>query len=407
MAGRPFQVDQRAVSELIAGGQEPIRGFTTRTKVNDMTQEANALGEMAAQHVFGGIDPEGPAGYLGFRDALFRKKKKSGWRYVEASNPLLEAPVADTHAHLALISDAPLSLARCAVQGVDFVCTIIDAYEDGDVTFSLVDKWRSEALRMLPEVFEATRRAAHAEKEGASSEMTADEWRAHRCPCETVPIPKVRVAAGVHPHNASHWSDEVEASLRRMLAHPLTCALGEVGLDYHYDFSPRDVQRDVFRRQVELSHESGLPLILHMRDAHDDGFAILEEEGWPAAGVLLHCCSVGPEELARWINRGCYVAFGGAVTFSRSDELRASAQIVPADRLLTETDSPYMAPVPFRGIECGPDFTLYVAECLASTRGVMPGVEREEFLARLHANALDLLDREPTAWQCVAIQGAL
>ena len=177
LAGRPFQVDQRAVSGLIAGGQEPIRGFITRTKVNDMTQEANALGEMAAQHVFGGIDPEGPAGYLAFRDALFRKKKKSGWRYVEAPNPLLEAPVADTHAHLALISDAPLSLARCAVQGVDFVCTIIDAYEDGDATFSLVDKWRSEALRMLPEVFEATRRAAHAEKEGASSEMTADEWR--------------------------------------------------------------------------------------------------------------------------------------------------------------------------------------------------------------------------------------
>ncbi|MFR4804853.1 MAG: hypothetical protein ACLT98_16990 [Eggerthellaceae bacterium] len=128
---------------------------------------------------------------------------------------------------------------------MDFVCTIIDAYEDGDATFSLVDKWRSEALRMLPEVFEATRRAAHAEKEGASSEMTADEWRAHRCPCETVPIPKVCVAAGVHPHNASHWSDEVETSLRRMLVHPLTCALGEVVWTSLRLFAPRCAARRV------------------------------------------------------------------------------------------------------------------------------------------------------------------
>lgn len=360
-------------------------------------------GEFAAA----GIDIESPAGYLAFRDALFRKKKKTGWRYVEAPNPLLEAPVADTHAHLALISDAPLSLARCAVQGVGFACTIVDAYEDGDATFSLVDEWRGEALRMLPEVFEATRRAVAAEKEGDSCEMTADEWRVYRCPCETVSIPKVRVAAGVHPHNASHWSDEVESSLRRMLAHPLTCALGEVGLDYHYDLSPRDVQCDVFRRQVRLAHECGLPLILHMRDAHDDGFSILEEEGWPAAGVLLHCCSVGPDELSRWIERGSYVAFGGAATFSRSDDLRASAAIVPADRLLTETDSPYMAPVPFRGIECGPDFALHVAEYLASTRGIAAGADREVFLGGMYANAVELLDRQPTAWQCMAAQEGL
>ncbi|MFR3273063.1 MAG: TatD family hydrolase [Slackia sp.] len=303
---------------------------------------------------------------------LFSARRKSGWRYVEAPSPLLEAPVADTHAHLALISDAPLSLARCAVQGVDFVCTIIDAYEDGDTTFSLVDEWRSEALRMLPEVFEATRRAALAEKEGASSEMTADEWRAHRCPCESVSIPKVRVAAGVHPHNASHWSGEVEASLRRMLAHPLTCALGEVGLDYHYDLSPRDVQRDVFRRQVELAHESGLPLILHMRDAHDDGFAILEEEGWPAAGVLLHCCSVGPEELVRWIVAAATWRSAVRSRF-RSDD-RALPPGLFRDRLLRDRFS-FMAPVPFRGIECGPDFTLYVAN-ISHRRGIMSGVER-------------------------------
>ena len=352
------------------------------------------------------IDPESPAGYLAFRDALFRKKRKHGWRVMEAPSPVLEAPVADTHAHLVLLSDPALSLARCAVQGVDFVCTITDAVEDGRATYDMLDAWRGEALSMLADVFENTRSAMAACRDEAAvagapipSRMTADEWRANRCPCADVAIPRVRVAAGVHPHVASRWDAEAQARLRAMLADPRTAALGEVGLDYHYDLSPRDVQRDVFRRQVAIAHECGLPLVLHMRDAHDDGFAILEEEGWPAAGVLLHCCSVGPEELSRWIERGSYVAFGGAVTFSRSDDLRASAKIVPEDRLLVETDAPYMAPVPFRGLECGPEFSVFTAAYLADLRGAAAGEGRRAFLAAVRANAARLLDREPTAWQ--------
>lgn len=366
-----------------------------------MTQQANVSEETSPQAV-AGIDFEGPAGYLAFRDALFRKKKKTGWRYVESPYPLIEAPIADTHAHLQLVSDAPLSLARCAVHGIDFICTIVDAVEDGDATYRMLDEWRGEALRILPDMFEATRAASAAERAAASLEhegMSADEWRSNRCPCAEVAIPRVRVVAGVHPHNASHWSAEIEKSLKAMLVDPRTCALGEVGLDYHYDLSPRDVQRDVFRRQVQMAHECGLPLVLHMRDAHDDGFEILEQEGWPEAGVLLHCCSVGPDELARWIDRGCYVAFGGAVTFSRSDDLRASAKIVPEDRLLTETDAPYMAPVPFRGLECASEFTVFTAAYLAEVRGIEPGEGRAAFLSVLHDNALRLLDRDATAWQ--------
>ena len=353
------------------------------------------------------IDLESPAGYLAFGDALFRKQRKHGaWQIMEAPAPALEGPVADTHAHLVLLSNPALSLARCAVQGVDFVCTITDAVEDGWATYRELDAWRSEALRILPDVFEATRRAMAAYREEAAAagaplptDMTVDEWRAYRCPCAEVPIPHVRIAAGVHPHVASRWDAQVEARLRAMLAEPRTAALGEVGLDYHYDLSPRDVQRDVFRRQVVIAHECGLPLVLHMRDAHDDGFAILEEEGWPQAGVLLHCCSVGPDELRRWLDRGCYVAFGGAVTFARSDELRDSVRIVSEDRLFTETDAPYMAPVPFRGIECGPEFTLYTAQRIAQERGVEPGAGRAALLESMHAAALGLLDREPTAWQ--------
>lgn len=352
------------------------------------------------------IDPEGPAGNALFRDALFRKHKKSGWTVEESPNPLLEHPVADTHAHIHMLANPALSLARCAVHNVDFLCEIVDPAEDGRLPYERMDAWRAEALRMLPEVFSATRAACEREREqraGAGAplpeELTADEWRVYRCPCEEVAIPRVRFAAGVHPHNARLWSDDIERSLRAMLADERTAALGEVGLDYHYDLSPRAVQRDVFARQIALAHETGLPLVLHMRDAHEDGFALLEREGWPAAGVLLHCCSVGPEELQRWIDRGCFVAFGGAVTFARSEDLRASAHIVAEGALLTETDSPYMAPVPFRGLECGPEYSIFVAERLAAERGVAAGEPRAAFLRRMHDAALGLLNRGATPWQ--------
>ncbi len=353
------------------------------------------------------IAPEGAAGYLAFRDALFRKKRKrAGWQIVKVPSPALEEPVADTHAHLCLLSDPALSLARCAVQGVDFVCTIVDAAEDGWKTYRLLDEWRSKALHILLEVIESTRRAicAHREqgapqREMPASELTADEGCINETLYDGASIPRLRIAAGVHPHVARRWDNEVEENLRVMLASSRTSALGEVGLDYHYDLSPRGVQRDVFRRQIELAHECGLPLVLHMRDAHDDGFAILEEEGWPVAGVLLHCCSAAPDELTRWIERGCFAAFGGAVTFGRSDEVRASVAAIPEGRLLTETDSPYMAPVPFRGLECGPEFVLYTAQRIAEVRGAKPGGDRAALLADMHAAALALLDREPTAWQ--------
>ena len=136
-----------------------------------------------------------------------------------------------------------------------------------------------------------------------------------------------------------------------------------------------------------------------MRDAHEDAFRILEEEGWPEAGTLLHCCSVGPDELARWVERGAHVAFGGAVTFQRSDDLRASSAMVPAERLLTETDAPYMAPVPFRGIECGPEFTIFTAERIAEVRGVAPGEARRALLQQMHDAGVAFLNREPTEWQ--------
>ena len=340
-----------------------------------------------------------------FRDALFRKFRKSGARIISSPDPSLEASVVDTHAHLDMLRNPSLALARCAVMGMDFICTVADPAEGAEVVYRDFPEWKAGAMRLLPEVFEGTRKALEhhrAEMAAAGTPLgdapTVDEMLSYRCGC-TARIPHIRVAVGVHPHNAKLWNADMERSLRAMLADPATSALGEVGLDYHYDLSPRDVQRDVFRRQIGIAHECGLPLMLHIRDAHDEAFAILEEEGWPKGGVLLHCCSVGADEVARWVDRGAYIAFGGAVTFRSSDGIRSAACAVPSDRLLTETDSPYMTPVPFRGQECGPEFTVFVAEFLASLRGVEPGCGRAAFLQEIHDNAWALLDREPTAWQ--------
>ncbi|VEG99503.1 Uncharacterized deoxyribonuclease YcfH [Slackia heliotrinireducens] len=348
------------------------------------------------------IDFESPAGHLMFRDALFYKKRRHDFRLVGSPTPVLEVPIADSHAHLQMISDPALSLARCAVHRVDFVVTVADPSERPEETYDGLDTWRAEALRILPEVFKATRShlqnlptGAVAPDEGGAP---GDEALSFRCPC-TTQVPEVRIACGLHPHNAKEWSPDLEQRLRSLLADPRTSVLGEVGLDYHYDLSPRDQQRDVFRRQVALAHECGLPLMLHIRDAHDDAFQILEEEGWPTAGVELHCCSIGAEELKPWLDRGAYAAFGGAITFKSSDAIRTSAVATPEDRLLLETDSPYMTPVPFRGQECGPEHTVFTAAHLAQLRGCEPGEGRAALLAATYRTTRELFDRTPTGWQ--------
>lgn len=206
---------------------------------------------------------------------------------------------------------------------------------------------------------------------------------------------------GCHPHNAQHYDDALEAVLRERLHDARVSALGEVGLDYHYDLSPREAQREAFRRQIRLAKEAGLPVVLHMREAHDDGFALLSEEGFPEAGTLLHCFNLDAAELARWVDAGCFIAFGGPLTFKKAEEVREAAKLVPADRLLTETDAPYMTPEPLRGTTCGPEHVAFTAAKLADVHGFedLRTPARGEFLRQTYLNALGLLDRQPTAWQ--------
>jgi len=172
---------------------------------------------------------------------------------------------------------------------------------------------------------------------------------------------------GVHPHDAAKATDETFERLRELAAHPKVVALGEIGLDYFHDFSPRDVQRAVFARQLGLAAEARLPIIIHSRDAWEDTRDILRQE-WRGEGIL-HCFT-GDATMARQaLDAGFCLAFGGVLTFPKAEPVREAARLTPADRLLIETDCPYLAPVPHRGKRNEPAFVLDTARRLGEVRG--------------------------------------
>ncbi len=184
--------------------------------------------------------------------------------------------------------------------------------------------------------------------------------------------PGIRFAAGVHPHQAREFagreSEVAPAVKAAVFGPPGASAIGEIGLDYHYDLSPRDVQREVFRSQVRLAREVGLPVVIHTREADDDTVAIIREEGGGEVGGVFHCFS-GTARLAdEALALGFLLSFSGMITFPGAASIRAVAARVPAGRLLVETDCPYLAPVPLRGRRNEPAFVVRTAETLAGLR---------------------------------------
>ncbi len=201
--------------------------------------------------------------------------------------------------------------------------------------------------------------------------------------------PAVRFAVGVHPHQAGVFADrldDVEAHLRAAIeARTGTCAVGEIGLDYHYDFAPREVQREVFRRQIRVATQIGRPIVIHTREADDDTLAILTENGGPAVSGVVHCFTGDAMMAARVVALGLYVSFSGIVTFRAAGSVREAAAVVPDDRLLVETDAPYLAPVPHRGTRNEPAWVGHVADVLAEVRGVTPAALRADTAATFEA----------------------
>lgn len=183
----------------------------------------------------------------------------------------------------------------------------------------------------------------------------------------------VYCSIGTHPHNAAEEPDVTTADLIALSADPKVVAIGEAGLDYHYDNAPRDAQRASFIRHIAAARETGLPLVIHARSADDDMAAVLREEmGKGAFPAILHCFSSGRDLALAGIELGLHVSFSGILTFKRSEDLRAIAAELPLDRLLVETDAPYLAPVPHRGQRNEPSYVVETAKVLAETRGLEP-----------------------------------
>jgi TatD DNase family protein len=177
--------------------------------------------------------------------------------------------------------------------------------------------------------------------------------------------PFIVATIGVHPHDASKATAEIFARLRELAAHPKVVAIGEIGLDYHYDFSPREVQRAVFQKQLDIAAEAGKPIVIHSREAWADTMNLL------ASGHhgIIHCFTGDPQQAREALALGFHLAFGGVLTFPNAETVREAARITPGDRLLVETDCPYLAPIPHRGKRNEPAFVVDVARRLAEVRG--------------------------------------
>ena len=253
--------------------------------------------------------------------------------------PRLGAQCADTHAHLNMLDDPAGALERATIAGVMLIVTVADATEAPRDTYAELPAWRQQAQDRL------------------------DEWDVpHGVP------PQVRIIVGAHPHNAKDYDQSVAEEIRSLAADPRTVGIGEIGLDFHYDHSPRDAQRHAFREQLALARDLDMPVVIHMRDAMDEGIEILEEIGIPDAGCVLHCFTEGPSEAQTYLEMGCHLSFAGPVTFKKADKLRAAVATVPLDRLLVETDSPFLAPEPHRGRTNEPALTTLTVAAIAEVR---------------------------------------
>ena len=259
----------------------------------------------------------------------------------------------------------------------DTHCHIADSQFDGD--------WAEMLRRFL-------------DAGGANALVVAD-------PCEEEPNQErvfalveeydfLYAAIGVHPHNACRYNGAAERTLLKYMEHPRCRLWGEIGLDYHYDLSPREVQREVFDRQLELAFDRGVPVQLHIREAHGDCMDMLRaraREGRLPAGIM-HCFTGSWESAKIYLDFGLYISLSGAVTFKNAPKLAEVARNVPADRLLIETDCPYMAPVPLRGRRNEPSFMVHTLAKIAELRGEAPDC----VAAQLYQNSLQALRTERT-----------
>jgi TatD DNase family protein len=181
--------------------------------------------------------------------------------------------------------------------------------------------------------------------------------------------PWIFATVGIHPHEASMVNEDTLGEIARLADHAKVVAIGETGLDYYYDHSPRAKQQEAFRRFVALAREKHLPLVVHLREADDDALRILHEERAAEVGGVIHCFSSNAAAARKFLDLGFYLSFSGILTFRTAEEIRAAARLVPTDRLMVETDAPFLAPEPYRGKRNEPALVTHTAARLAEIRG--------------------------------------
>ena len=237
---------------------------------------------------------------------------------------------------------------------------------------------------------------ARAEAAGVEQMVTISTRIAHggRLVALAERFPSVYFSIGTHPHQAAEEPETDMAAIRAFARHPKCVAIGEAGLDYHYDYAPRDVAATVFRAQIGAARELGLPLVIHSRDADEDMATILQDEmGKGPFAAVLHCFTSGPKLAEIGLSLGLHVSFSGVLTFKNSQGLRDIARSIPLERLLVETDAPYLAPVPHRGKRNEPSFVVETARVLADIKGL-----DEQTIARAtRENTLRLFAKMATA----------
>ncbi len=198
----------------------------------------------------------------------------------------------------------------------------------------------------------------------------------------------IYAAVGYHPHEARRASESDLKQIEKLSTHPKVVAIGEIGLDYHYDFSPREIQREIFQKQIHIAKRQKLPIVIHSREAHQDTFDILEKNKEGLRGVL-HSYSGSWEMAKRYLDLGFYLSISGPITFKNAQKLPEVAEKVPLDRILIETDSPYLTPTPYRGRINNPAYVKYVAEEICKIRKM----DFEELLLQVKENTLALFPK--------------
>lgn len=296
----------------------------------------------------------------------FTKKKKT------VACPVPLAPLADTHAHLLSFwgKDVPETLVRAKAAGIDLLVTVFDPIADKRSVTDYSD-WLTREILPIRD------------------------------------IPQIKYLAGVHPYGAPDYTDDVHAQVVAALDDPLCAGIGEIGLDYHMDYdddiapAPHNVQIDCMARQLELAVCRNVPVELHLRHedtdqertSHVDAYNVLREVGVPQAGCVLHCFGEDRATMERFVELGCYIAYGGAATFKRNDDVREAFAATPLDRILFETDCPYMAPEPIRGLECEPAMISITANTLVNDRVDRTGEDAEAIARAAWENACKLFQK--------------